>query len=1205
MATHISLRLAWHNNSWNGHICKNPGENTYCSGNYSYPGDIIRDKKDLAWESQKSVCGMHCSKVQKIPPCAFSINAFGKDGIKGFAEPPEWFYDDSKGVIIDIPASTACTWYYEGMYSEDVENKTGGKQKFNYDKRLSLAKEYFSSLQKNKSLIFYYANYSNPFNQEEEKKYVIVGISRLKKTGDINYYENVSETNKEKYAGGFVWQMPITSDYPNQGFVLPYEKYMNNQDVLSEILFVPENTRNFKYATRVISDDDALSYVEKLLEIVKYLIEIKDDSQDWEIRKKWLLELLDELWKNRGPYPGMMAVLDFLNFQEAKEYYKTQSEKSNSKEAYKNIFDLLNGKTKEIPGLVVETQTLKEITRNWNLQGNTERQLLEVAVPRIELNATQVQNIISEKREENNLYCSLGDILVNPYFLSENYAGDDVDDFISFNKVDHGVLPSPDLGLEKMFSKNSAERFRALCVEQLRHQTIHSFVSAEEVIARINNKLGYLPDWKSMIFNSKYLEVDEEILEKAIKIKSFNGRKYLYLNYVYEDERNIQNTLESFAKRSDIALTRPFTKDNFVALLKEPNSSLLLKAEKEYTSALEGQAAVCQKVFNKNLAIISGAAGTGKTTIIKAIINAIEKVHGMGSAIYLLAPTGKASERIKEKTEKSASTIHSFLAGSGWLNSNFTFKRNGGVVNSNINTLIIDECSMIDLDLFAVLFRAINWNSIQRLILVGDPNQLPPIGRGKVFYEIIEWLKKNYSENLGMLDINVRQLENSVANKGNGILNLANIYIQEKLSEESHEREDLEIMLKKLQEGDEIEKDLKVFYWKTSEEMEALVKEKVIEDIESDSGMKLDNNRFYEMLDKIVEKKNYSKATYQQVISPFRSETYGVDNMNIVFQKLINGYFAQKSTLDGIALFDKVIQIKNRPKSNQIYAYNTNNRGPEPIEIYNGEIGHVKIHPFDKDDWKKSRFRLERFQVIFNHKENYWVGFGKGLGKTEKGRYIKHESPEENLELGYVLSVHKAQGSEFERVYLILPQKSSRLLSMELLYTAITRAKCHLTIFVENDVSTFLSLARKESSILRKINSSLFGFNPLPDEVLALGSWYPEGKIYATLSEYLVRSKSEVIISNLLSANDIPFSYEMPLYAKDGTMFLPDFTVKFKGETYYWEHLGRLDLPRYQKHWQEKERWYHENFPGKLIVTKETNSLTKDAKNIINQFIGI
>ena len=82
------------------------------------------------------------------------------------------------------------------------------------------------------------------------------------------------------------------------------------------------------------------------------------------------------------------------------------------------------------------------------------------------------------------------------------------------------------------------------------------------------------------------------------------------------------------------------------------------------------------------------------------------------------------------------------------------------------------------------------------------------------------------------------------------------------------------------------------------------------------------------------------------------------------------------------------------------------------------------------------------------------------------------------MNLGYAISVHKAQGSEFERVYFILPHKINSILSMELLYTALTRAKKHITIFAQNDISTFLSLTRLESSILKRINSSFLNLSP-------------------------------------------------------------------------------------------------------------------------------
>ena len=786
--------------------------------------------------------------------------------------------------------------------------------------------------------------------------------------------------------------------------------------------------------------------------------------------------------------------------------------------------------------------------------------------------------------------------------ICESYLGDDLDDYISFNKIDHGILPSPELGLDNIFEKNSAERFRSLCVDQLKKIDTHSFVLADSIINSVNNKLNLLPDWKKETFTKKYFDVDEEFIEKSIVVRNHEDNKYLYLKNVFDDERLIQSIIEDLVKRPIIKFKVPITHDYFINLLKEPNSKLIQKAEHEYLEALNGQAEVCQKIFNKPIAIISGPAGTGKTTILKSIIKAIEKTKGDGSTIYLMAPTGKASERIKEKTEKQATTIHSFLASKGWLNDNFSLKKIGGTVDDNISTLIIDECSMLDLALFATLFKAINWNSIQRLILVGDPNQLPPIGKGKVFSEIIEWLRHNFTENLGVLNINVRQLENKILNKGNGILELAKLFIQENQKDSTYEKKHKEEILKKVQEGGDIEQDLRVVYWKDVESLEKKLKETIIKDLEKDSKQKLEDDKVYLLWNAACKKDGeFSKATYQQVISPLRSEFYGVDNLNIIFQNLYNGYQAKKTALDGIALFDKVIQIRNRPKSNPISAYNTATRKAQNIEIYNGEIGFAKPHPFNKDLWKQRFYILQNFQVVFDRKEKYWVGFGKKLGKNEKGRWIQAEPPEENLELGYAISVHKAQGSEFERVYFILPHKINSVLSMELIYTALTRAKKHITIFAQNDISTFLSLTRLERSVLKRINSSLFEFKPVPNEMLSMYSWYEEGKVISTLTDYFVRSKSEMNIANILHLKNIPFTYETPLFAEDGTMYLPDFTLTWKGETFYWEHVGRLDLPEYKKHWQEKEKWYGKHFPGKLIVTYEGNNQSKDIEKMVNQ----
>ena len=105
MPNHISLRLAWHNDGWNGRVCKEPARNSYCVGPHSYPGELIALGRDLDWE--ESCSGKQCldlfEKYNKIPPCCFSINAFGDEEIFAKADPPEFFRDGTQTKIWKLP----------------------------------------------------------------------------------------------------------------------------------------------------------------------------------------------------------------------------------------------------------------------------------------------------------------------------------------------------------------------------------------------------------------------------------------------------------------------------------------------------------------------------------------------------------------------------------------------------------------------------------------------------------------------------------------------------------------------------------------------------------------------------------------------------------------------------------------------------------------------------------------------------------------------------------------------------------------------------------------------------------------------------------------------------------------------------------------------------------------------------------------------
>lgn len=1195
---HLSARLAWHMDGWNGCICRNPADNTYCVGSYSFPGQMIAESRNLEWEQANR--GRSCAKLDRIPPCIYSINAFGTEELVAYADPPDFFNDNTTQLRWPLPSATVCTWPYEEMFSEDVQKEGGG---YDNDRRLEKARDYFAQLKENHSLIFYYANYSNPFSEEDQRRYVVVGMARLKKIGEELFFENCSPETKRKFGQGFVWMRNITSHYPEQGIRIPYHLYLDKPELVEKFLFVPSNPRNFKYGTRLISDDDALDLVEQFLEVAAVLKEMGDKSEDWSARIAWLQSLIAELWSNRGLYPGLARVLDYIGFWEAIPFLKAQVAAGKEKETKEMVFNYLDGGIKTIRGLDISKARAKKIIRQWRLKEEDEKRLLRDIIPRFDLSYDQIERILSSDRTNYGIYSSLLDIAENPYILSEEFTGDDPDDTISFNKIDHGLLPSPELGGQPLVEKDNWRRLRGLCVEILQRENRHTFLPARRMIHTVNHKLSYLPDWKRHQFTEKYFEVDEEELSGALTFRQYEDEKYVYLKTIYEDERYIEKQIRLLANRPDISLRSAVTEKHWESYLYDPDSLLAKRNPVEYQKAIQEQAKICQKIFTRPVCVLSGAAGTGKTTVVKAIINAIEKAHGAGTSFQLLAPTGKAAERLREKTHKPAATIHSFLAQRGWLNDNLTFKRSGGRQEDGISTYIIDESSMLDLDLMAALFKAIHWPTVQRLILVGDPNQLPPIGRGRVFADIIDWLEKEHPESIGILSINLRQMENRVSNKGSGILDLASLYIrtgQEPIKDE-HASAFAEQLLTRLQEGGDVDRDLRIIYWQNPSDLADKLVKTIISDMEEDTGEAFDEARPFALWGAAFQGDGERRRPeYMQVISPYRGEQFGTDHLNKVLQKKATGHMLERvGHLAGITLFDKVIQFVNRPKSNPVWAYCPADRKNKQIEVYNGEMGFIepdlrdwKKNQYGKIPWRQEEFRLKRFNIIFSRKPEFRVN-------VESKNFV-----EENIELAYAISVHKAQGSEFDRVYFILPKYKRSLLTREMLYTGLTRAKRHCTILVEEDISPFLSLRRPEKSQLTAINSSLFEFRPVPEELLYLGDWYEEGKIHRTLADTMVRSKSEVIIANMLFERNIPFKYEVPLFAPDGTFYLPDFTITWRGEEWYWEHLGLLEQDKYHKHWETKKQWYDRFFPGRLIVTQESGNLSHDANKVIETYFS-
>lgn len=578
MATHMSIRLAWHSEGWNGHFCKKPCENTFCIGQHSYPGDLIAGTRDLEFETEHA--GEPCSKYPCGAACGLSVNAFGKDSISVKVDPPSfWKPGDADPINITLPPSTVCTWCYEAMYNDDVETKGGSAQKYNYDKRKAGAGADTCSSLNQRILDFYYAGYSNPFSENEENNYVIVGVSRVKKIDDTYYYDNTSEEVKRKYSGGFVWQKPVSSTYPNEGFCIPFWKYMDDEDLIERLVIKPQNRSPFKYGSREVSNDDAIEVINQLIAVVDTLIEIEDDSEDWCKRKEWLNSVLTELWTARGPFPGFPSIMECMGLSEFVSKYIGLTIDSEMKQFRDDIRSFLDGEIDEVVGIAPSKADMKKIRREYQLLGKTTIDFMFDILARFDLRTDQVKAIISDDRENVSITASIAEMSENPYIIFEQYIGYDSDDTIPFYKIDNGVIPSPEYGIDEILDTGSTERFRAFCVDELNKIAAHSFGKAESILQVVNARIDRLPDWKRYVYKMENFNVEQDILDGAlVQKKAEDDILYLYLKSTYEDERTVEQALRDLAERPDIQLKMAITPEKFKRRLKVEDSPLVKKA---------------------------------------------------------------------------------------------------------------------------------------------------------------------------------------------------------------------------------------------------------------------------------------------------------------------------------------------------------------------------------------------------------------------------------------------------------------------------------------------------------------------------------------------------------------------------------------------------------------------------------------------------
>jgi exodeoxyribonuclease V alpha subunit len=243
---------------------------------------------------------------------------------------------------------------------------------------------------------------------------------------------------------------------------------------------------------------------------------------------------------------------------------------------------------------------------------------------------------------------------------------------------------------------------------------------------------------------------------------------------------------------------------------------------------------------------------------------------------------------------------------------------------------------------------------------------------------------------------------------------------------------------------------------------------------------------------------------------------------------------------------DKVIRIKNW------YAWNSELKAME-LRLSNGSIGVL----CNNKDERKAYFPESKWAVSWDRMD------------------------EEDFELAYAITVHKAQGSEFDEVLVVLPERQA-LLSRELVYTALTRSKSRLTLLVQKTPRVNpLRIARERSDLLMR-NSSVFS-----DPIDARRIYEPEPGIK-------VQSKVEYVIYKTLQearvAGRLSFEYERELELEiDGRRIKvhPDFAVTCGGRTVFWEHLGMLDRRDYATDWRSRVAGYRAEALADALVTTD------------------
>lgn len=553
---------------------------------------------------------------------------------------------------------------------------------------------------------------------------------------------------------------------------------------------------------------------------------------------------------------------------------------------------------------------------------------------------------------------AIDEIQANPYILV------DLVNKVNFNQIDKMAL---DIGMEY----NNEKRIRSGIKHALVLSTYngHCAVIYENLLKFVNDLLGVrIEEIEDVLINMK--------VKKDLAIEERDGEEWVYLYPYYQAEKNIAEKLIQLDKYKNIKKIPRFQKE------------LELFEEKSNIELSEKQREAIEAINEHNVCIITGGPGTGKTTIIKTIMELYK--HNEMKPV-LCAPTGRAAKRMTETTGSEAKTLHRLLEiGSFVSNETQNVNTSLSVAPIDADIIIVDEMSMVDLFLMNYLCKAIYDGT--KLVLVGDTDQLPSVGPGNVLKDIIE------SEVITTITLNkiFRQAAQSKIIINSHRVNEGEHFIQ---------KEEIEVAE---------EKYLEDFFY-----IDETDRNKILYQVLSLSGERLKNYGDYDFLKNI------------QIITPTKKGELGTKELNKRLQETVNpASDTKKEKKFGDSIFregDRIMQIKN---NYEIYW-----EKHEPVfeagsGIFNGEFG--TIQKIDEEE--------KNMQIKFDDDKIAWYAFNEL----------------EQIEHAYAITVHKAQGSEFDVVIMVIGPSAPMLLTRNLLYTGMTRAKKLLIMIGNKNIIDFM-----------------------------------------------------------------------------------------------------------------------------------------------------